>query len=59
MPLAGALSSPDARVRRAAAEALAAFGPAARPAIDALRRSLDDEDADVRRAASDALLNLR
>src|SRR5262249_30283536 len=49
MPLATSLTDQDVRIRRAASEALGSFGPGARPATAALRRSLDDEDADVRR----------
>lgn len=54
--LAAALTDPDARVRRAAAEALAHFGGYAKSATAALQRALDDPEPDVRRAAADALL---
>jgi HEAT repeat protein len=46
----------DARVLRAAAEALARFGSAARAAVPALERLLNDPNIDVRQAASDAIL---
>src|SRR5262249_25366475 len=63
--------SPDARVRKAAAETLGSFGPGAlinpqtkkidqriyEAVIPILRRAIGDDDA-VRAAASDALLNL-
>jgi HEAT repeat protein len=52
------LTNDDARVRRAAAETLGRFGPAARSALPTLRRTLQDEDGDVRQAASDALLSI-
>jgi HEAT repeat protein len=48
----------DARVRRAAAELLGRFGPAARQAVPALRNRLGDDDAEVRIRASDAILNI-
>jgi len=54
--LAAALTDTDQRVRRAAAEALAQFGPLAKPAVPALQKALDDPEGDVRRAAADALL---
>jgi HEAT repeat protein len=53
-----ALANPDARVRREAAKSLGRFGAAARPAVDALRRALNDEDPEVRGAASDAVLSI-
>ena len=56
--LTAALKHREARVRKAAAEALGKFGPAAHEAADALRKALGDDNAEVRQAASDALLNL-
>lgn len=56
--LAEALSAPDVRVRRSAAEALNRFGPLANEARDALRKAMSDPDAEVSRAASEALLKI-
>jgi HEAT repeat protein len=56
--LVRAFSARDARIRRAAAEALGKFGPAARGHVDALRAHLDDPDLDVRKAMGDALLSV-
>jgi HEAT repeat protein len=52
-----ALSHPDPRVRRAAAEALGKYGPVARNQVttDALRRALSDPDQAVRIRASEAV----
>jgi HEAT repeat protein len=52
------LSQGTDRVRRAAAVLLGKFGPAARSALPALRRALNDPDADTRRFASDAILSI-
>ena len=49
--LAGALADPDPSVRRAAASALARFGAAARPALDALKQAVRDADRGVSAAA--------
>ncbi|MCI0638871.1 MAG: HEAT repeat domain-containing protein [Gemmataceae bacterium] len=56
--LIDALGHEDHRVRKAAAETLGRFGPAALLAVPALRRALGDEDAGVRAAASDAILSI-
>jgi HEAT repeat protein len=53
--LSQALRDPDAVVRRNAAEALSAFGPAAKTAIPQLRLAVNDEDEDVSQAATEAL----
>lgn len=52
-----ALTHPDPRVRRTAAEALGRYGPAARnqATTDALRRALSDADQAVRIRASEAV----
>jgi HEAT repeat protein len=51
-------SARDARIRRAAAEALSKYGPKARNYAGALRAHLDDPDPDVRKAMGDALLSV-
>ena len=56
--LTSALSHNDARMRRSAAEILGRQGPAARPAVPALRRLLGDEDDEVRARANEALLSI-
>ena len=53
-----ALTDPDARVRRAAAETLGQFGPGARDALPALRAALRDEHSEVRLMASEAILSI-
>jgi HEAT repeat protein len=53
-----ALSYPDPRVRRLATKTLGSFGPAAFPALDALRTCLGDQDPTVRVNASDAILQI-
>ena len=55
--ITAALSHPDPRVRRTAAEALGRYGPAARTqaTADALRRALSDPDQTVRIRASEAV----
>ncbi|MCI0376214.1 MAG: HEAT repeat domain-containing protein [Gemmataceae bacterium] len=56
--LIDALNHADHRVRKAAAETLGRFGPAAHLAVPALRRVLGDDEAGVRAAASDAILSI-
>jgi HEAT repeat protein len=56
--LISVLTQGSDRVRRAAAVLLGKFGPAARSALPALRRALNDPDADTRRFASDAILSI-
>jgi HEAT repeat protein len=57
--LASLLRDRQPLVRRAAAETLGKFGPAARAdAGDALARALKDKNPDVRKAADEALLNI-
>jgi HEAT repeat protein len=58
LALGAELGHPDARVRRAAAQALVRLGDQAAPARPALRRALNDSDDDVRRSAGEALLSL-
>lgn len=53
--LIGALSDTEARVRKAAAEALEEFGPKAQAATSALVTTLGDADRKVRCAAAQAL----
>jgi HEAT repeat protein len=53
--LIGALKDPSALVRSGAAQALALVGYPARPALDALRKCLNDPDATVRSAADSAI----
>jgi HEAT repeat protein len=53
-----AFSARDARIRRAAADAMSKYGPAARGYAGALRAHLDDPDAEVRKAMGDALLSV-
>ncbi len=55
-----ALENNSPKVRRAAAETLANYGPLARnkATVDALRRALGDDDQDVRIDASEALLSI-
>jgi HEAT repeat protein len=53
------LGDPDPRVRKAAAETLGAVGPAARAAVDPLRRALADASPEVREAARAALQAIR
>jgi HEAT repeat protein/Tfp pilus assembly protein PilF len=52
------LQDTDVLVRQAAADALGHFGPAARAAVPALRRSLKDQDM-VRSRAADALVRIQ
>jgi len=47
-----------ALARLAAAEVLGTFGPAARQAVDSLRKALQSSDANVQKAAGEALLNI-
>jgi HEAT repeat protein len=57
--LTGGLSSPDEQTRLESAEALAAFGPAAKSAHAALQRVVkDDSTAEVRAAAEAALARI-
>jgi HEAT repeat protein len=57
--LTSGLFNADARTRHESAEALAAWGPAARPAAQALTRiSKDDGDAEVRAAAAATLARI-
>ena len=51
------LSSDDEQVRLEAIDALAAFGPAARPAVDALQRAARDDNSPTVRAAAEAALH--
>jgi HEAT repeat protein len=53
-----ALGDPQGTVRRAAAEALGAFGPAARDAIPGLERMEDSDEPEDRRAATTAILKI-
>jgi HEAT repeat protein len=53
--LVHALSDPDSDVRDEAATGLGKVGPAARSALPALRRALDDEWSNVRKAAAEAV----
>ena len=57
--LGAMLSDPLVRIRRAAAETLGTFGPAARPAKKELVQALQDPDPEVRRLASQAILQLQ
>jgi HEAT repeat protein len=56
--LASALDDGVRNVRRAAARALAALGPDAHPARDALQRALADPGSDVRKYAAEALARI-
>ncbi len=56
--LIDALTDPDVRIRRAAAETLGQFGPAAKDALPALRAALNDENNDVRLFAGEAILSI-
>ena len=56
--IAGALADPDVRIRRAAAETLGGYGPAAKEAVPALRQALRDDDSEVRLNASEAILSI-
>ena len=56
--LATRLADADSAVRYWAATGLAALGPDARPAADALTQALDDESPNVRLAAAEALVNV-
>jgi len=63
----GAAATPDARVRRAAAETLALVGPqlprtattVRQRAVSALRDALGDDDGEVRSNAGDAILSIQ
>lgn len=57
--LRGALDDPDLDVRREAARALGAAGPAARSAVPALRAHAVDPSPGVQSAARDALARIR
>jgi len=52
------LSDSDVRIRRAAAETLGQFGPAAKAALPALRAAMRDIDGAVRLNASEAILSI-
>ena len=54
----GQLKAAEPKDRRSAADALAALGPTAEPAIPALAEALRDADVGVRNAAANALVNI-
>jgi hypothetical protein len=53
------LTAKDSSVRRSAAKGLGELGPAARPALPALRHALVDERREVREHAAEAIKRLR
>ncbi len=54
-PAAGKLNAADAGVRRLAVFVLGKLGPDAKPALDALRKRLEDPDAEVKQLAELAI----
>lgn len=50
-----ALAEPEAITRFHAAESLRSLGPLAKPAVEALKKTLEDDDEQVRKMATDAL----
>jgi HEAT repeat protein len=54
----GQLKAADPKDRRSAADAIAAIGPNAEPAIPSLADALRDPDVSVRNAAANALVNI-